>query len=282
MPAFLTHRAATERVREALGKGVISNKGAFDLGGQGPDILFFRNYMPWRSAKDSLPLGIEMHRDKARALFEKGLEFARCYGRKDKDELISYVAGFITHYAIDKNAHPFVYDKSRDDSNVHHKLEFMWDSYTAKEQWDIEPDEFDIYRDVMYDTVGRGPCEWYRAVAKDVYGRNIGPRVIRQAQYHFAKAKKSLDSVKWPGRMLMNVISRITGFDVGTMIYPQSRDESLFTTEEYSRMRKMIDRGVGESAEMIRVAFDYIHSNSPAELPEWFGDTNFAGLVQHT
>jgi len=279
MPAFLTHRAAGERVLRQLGNGAIANEGAFYLGCQGPDILFFRNYYPWKSAKDSLRLGIEMHHEKVRALFARGLEFVKSYQGRDADELISYFAGFITHYAIDKNAHPFVYGKAGKNNNIHHALEFMWDSYTAKEQWDIEPSGFDIKADVMYGAPGSGVCGWYKAIAKDVYDKNIRPKVVHQAQKHFARAKNALADIKWPGRMLMNLISYLTGLDVSTMLYPESRDHSLFTAEEYVHMRQMIDRGVSEAAKMIRFVLDEIESRSASALPEWFGDTDFSGNV---
>ena len=279
MPAFLTHRAAGERVLEKLGDGVIANKGAFYLGCQGPDILFFRNYYPWKSAKDSLRLGIAMHHEKVRTLFTKGLEYVKAYKKKDADELISYFAGFITHYAIDKNAHPFVFGKSGSNNNIHHAIEFMWDSYSAKEQWDIEPNEFDIHGDVMYKTLGAGISGWYQAMAKDVYDHTIHPLVMLQAQKHFARAKKALADINWPTRMLMNIISYITGMDVSTMMYPEVRDHSLFTGEEYLHMRQMIERGVAEAADMIRFVLKAIGSKTETVLPAWFGDINFSGKV---
>ncbi len=278
MPAYLTHRAAGERVLDKLGSGVIPHKMAYFLGCQGPDILFFRNYQPWLSSKNSLSLAIAMHSDNVREEMANALEFAQKYDGSDKDEVISYIAGFITHYAIDKNAHPFVYGKAGKDTNAHHGIEFMWDSYSAKEQWDIDPQNFDAPSEIMYDDVGEGICAWYKNVANDVYQKVISLDVVREAQWHFAKAKKALANINLAGRVLIHLVSATTGFDARRMLYPERRDETWFTQKEYKQMQKMIAKGVAESCDMIQFALDFV-GGQPKEMPEWFGDKDFAGIV---
>lgn len=278
MPAYLTHRAAGERVLDKLGSGVIPHKMAYFLGCQGPDILFFRNYQPWLSSKNSLSLAIAMHSDNVREEMANALEFAQKYDGSDKDEVISYIAGFITHYAIDKNAHPFVYGKAGKDTNAHHGIEFMWDSYSAKEQWDIDPQNFDAPSEIMYDDVGEGICAWYKNVANDVYQKVISLDVVREAQWHFAKAKKALANINLAGRVLIHLVSATTGFDARRMLYPERRDETWFTQKEYKQMQEMIAKGVAESCDMIRFALDFV-GGQPKEMPEWFGDKDFAGIV---
>ena len=278
MPAYLTHRAAGERVLDKLGSGVIPHKMAYFLGCQGPDILFFRNYQPWLSSKNSLSLAIAMHSDNIREEMANALEFAQKYDGSDKDEVISYIAGFITHYAIDKNAHPFVYGKAGKDTNAHHGIEFIWDSYSAKEQWDIDPQNFDAPSEIMYDDVGEGICAWYKNVANDVYQKVISLDVVREAQWHFAKAKKALANINLAGRVLIHLVSATTGFDARRMLYPERRDETWFTQKEYKQMQEMIAKGVAESCDMIQFALDFV-GGQPKEMPEWFGDKDFAGIV---
>ena len=278
MPAYLTHRAAGERVLDKLGSGVIPHKMAYFLGCQGPDILFFRNYQPWLSSKNSLSLAIAMHSDNVREEMANALEFAQKYDGSDKDEVISYIAGFITHYAIDKNAHPFVYGKAGKDTNAHHGIEFMWDSYSAKEQWDIDPQNFDAPSEIMYDDVSEGICAWYKNVANDVYQKVISLDVVREAQWHFAKAKKALANINLAGKVLIHLVSATTGFDARRMLYPERRDETWFTQKEYKQMQEMIAKGVAESCDMIQFALDFV-GGQPKEMPEWFGDKDFAGIV---
>lgn len=276
MPAYLTHRAAGERVYEDLKKAVIPKKEAFFLGCQGPDILFFRNYQPWRNSKDSLPLGLAMHGQKTRELLAHALDFLRGYDREDKDELASYMAGFLTHYAIDKNAHPFVYGKAGADSNIHHATESMWDSFTAKEQWGIEPQEYDVYSEVMSVDIADSVENWYGAACKDVYGWELASNALKQAQLHLARARRALANIRLPHKALMRLIKIVSGYDLRAMLYPEQRDDSLFSGEEYKRMQAMIEKGVEEAAGMITFMMDFI-SGRTLELPVTLGEKNFAG-----
>jgi hypothetical protein len=161
MPAYLTHRIAGERVMDKL-SGEVPDESAFYLGCQGPDMLFFRDFQPWRAPIKSLRIGLRMHKERVRELFEAALAYAR--ENSDDAELIAYITGFITHYAIDKNTHPFVYGKAGKNAGKHNRIEYMWDSFVAKEQWDIEPQQFDVPSDIMSGRVGEGICGWYRAI----------------------------------------------------------------------------------------------------------------------
>lgn len=275
MPAYLTHRVAGERVLEKLPEAVADIK-TFFLGCQGPDMLFFRDFQPWRAPMRSRRIGLRMHKEHVRELFEAALDYVKQYQHDDRSELIAYITGFITHYAIDKNTHPFVYDKAGRNTGIHNRIEFMWDSYAAKEQWGIEPQEFDVVSDIMSGKVGEGICAWYKAVVKEVYGKNIRLRVIPKAQRHFAKVKAMLADLGLISRVLIRVIRVLCRFDVSAMVYPQGRSEEWFSREEYERMQDMLEKGIEEAADMIRVALGYISGDEDA-LPEWFGDTDFSG-----
>lgn len=276
MPAYLTHRVAGEKVLDRL-LGAVEDKKAFYLGCQGPDMLFFRDFQPWRAPRKSMRLGLRMHKESVRELFETALDYTKQYQDTDRSELIAYVTGFITHYAIDKNTHPFVYGKAGRNASLHNRIEFMWDSYAAKEQWDIEPQQFDVYSDIMYGEVGSGICHWYKTVIKEVYGKDIRAKIIRRAQRHFAKVKLLLADINLLYRVLIRIIRGLSGFDVGAMTYPDCRSEEWFSHEEYVRMQDMLQKGVDEACDMIRIALGYI-SGDENTLPEWFGDTDFSGV----
>jgi hypothetical protein len=277
MPAYLTHRIAGDMVLDQLDKDAIPHKKAFYLGCQGPDILFFRNYQPWKSARVSLMLGVAMHYKKVRESFEHALEFVSEYIGEDLQELMSYIAGMITHYSIDKNAHPFVFGKAGKDSARHNMIEFMWDSMIAKETWDIEADHYDFSSEINYAPLGEGICDWYCDVAKKIYDTEITPKLMHQAQRHYAKAKKFLSNLNIGVKLLLRFATRVMKFDTHSLKYPLTRNFSLFSKEEYKSMQGMITKGVSEAAEMIRFATEYFDGDEASELPEWFGDVDFSG-----
>ena len=272
MPAYLTHRAAGERVLERLTKEAVPHKLAFFLGCQGPDLLYFN----WWSMLLKLPLGMAMHFKKTKELILHAFEYIKNYDKKDKGELFSYLAGFMTHYAVDKYAHPFIYDKAGGSKGLHHATEYMWDSYMSKEQWDIEPYQFDVFSEVMYGDIGEGISSWYTCAARDVYGKKFRETAARRAQNRLAKVKRTLSDPPFVSRVLLRMVSRFMGFKARTALYPEQRDESLFTTEEYSYMKNIISKGVDEACDSIRFMLGYING-ADMQMPEWLGDKNFAG-----
>lgn len=273
MPAYLTHKEAGDRVLEAV---QVPHRAAFFLGCQGPDMLFFHNYQPWRRDRTMFALGVLMHNGDTRALLEHMIGFARGYKGTDRDELVSYAAGFLTHYAVDKNAHPFVYGRTGDDDARHQAIEYMWDSYTAVERWGIEPEKYAIYPEVMYGIIGTGICEWYCTAANELYGLHITHKIVRKAQKQFAFAKQTLGSLGPVRRRYLALIGRIARFDTTSLLYPIKRDESLFSLVDYEGMKALVDEGVRQAQQMLPIALAAMNGEAQ-ELPEWFGDVDFSG-----
>jgi len=280
MPAYLTHRIAAQRVLEGLEPIKIDNDKAFYLGSQGPDLLFFRNYHPWRSAVKSLGLGIAMHQKHVKELFRHGFEYVRNYKGNDKPELISYMAGMVVHYAIDKNAHPFVYSKSGDDSALHNRIEFMWDCIITDETWGTRADEYEFKKEICYDKLGFGVCDWYCDAAKKIYDTKISPKIVRESQKHYASAKQSLNNLGFMGKIALRWASDFLKFDTSSLQYSTQIDYTLFSKEEYEKMKALIKKGVDEAVDMVKFALDYFESAVQKILPEWFGDVDFSGELE--
>ncbi len=277
MPAYLTHRISAQSVLEKTEQGKIKEDKAFYLGSQGPDVLFFRNFQPWRDSTLSLTLGINMHSKHVRALFEHGLEYVRNYAGQDRDELVSYMAGMVVHYAIDKNAHPFVYAKAGKDSALHNRIEFMWDRIITQETWGTRADEYEFKKEIMYSRLGDGVCGWYCDAAKQIYDTKITPSIVREAQRHYAIAKQSLNNVRLLGKIALRFASRFLKFDTHSLQYPDKISYTLFSKEEYESMKALIKKGVEEAVQMVRFALGFFEAGEPEELPVWFGDVDFSG-----
>lgn len=277
MPAYLTHRIAAGMVEEKLAPIKIAHKKAFYLGSQGPDLLFFRNYLPWRSSKVSFNLGIDMHQKNVRQMLKHAFEFVRNYKGKDRQELVSYMCGMIVHYAIDKNAHPFVYKKTGQDNALHNRLEYMWDSIAADESWGIKPTEYNFKQEMDYGEVCDGIKQWYCDVARTVYDTNINSKVVREAQQHYASAKKALNNIKLPGKAALWLATKVMKFDTRSLMYPKKIKYDMFSKEEYELMKGFVQKGVDEAVQMVKYALDYFESGTQQELPDWFGDVDFAG-----
>jgi hypothetical protein len=112
MPAFVTHILAGDDVYPMLApiaKGAIAhNYRAFTWGLLGPDLLFYRKAVWGGSPLKSY--GDMMHRQKTDALFAAiSRHVLSRAGFMDFETLVSYYAGFLCHYELDKTAHPYIY-----------------------------------------------------------------------------------------------------------------------------------------------------------------------------
>lgn len=107
MPNVIAHVLSAQRALEALPglQSMIQQyPGAYYLGAQGPDPLFYYNLKIGRFGSDVAFTGQQLHGKRTNRTFRTLLKNAG-----DDPLLLSYVAGWITHYVLDATAHPYVY-----------------------------------------------------------------------------------------------------------------------------------------------------------------------------
>lgn len=153
MPAFSTHYIFAKEMLAAV-KEISDfeiNEEAFFYGAQGPDIFFFHRVFPWMIGKPLRKTGSLLHRSKPSDIFESMRKY--CIKSSKKSIALSYVCGFILHYALDRNCHPYVYflenkitEKNRltNPHTAHNIVEFSMDSYLLNKRMGIKnPEKFD-------------------------------------------------------------------------------------------------------------------------------------------
>ena len=272
MPAYMTHKAAGEKVLDKLGNEMVKNKKLFYLGCQGPDVL----YSNWHSLKSSLRLGLKMHKLRTRELMRHALDYLRQYNRGDKDALISYFAGMLTHYTVDKWTHPYIYGKAGGNVGMHNAMEFVWDIFTSKEVWDVDLREANVYQEIMTDTLDQGISNWYVSAANDIYGKKINDKSIRRAQVNFAKSKNRMFT--HPQRFRRFFIWATSGLKIKKMLFLEQHNDSIFSEEEFVQMQLLVQRGVNEACNLINFMLDYIRE-AVMDIPEKLFERNFSGNI---
>lgn len=110
MPALITHRLFGEKSIDRLPEGLVSSddeRAAFLLANQGPDPFFFR----FRTLNSSacMELGHVMHRARVSrqlAALRDGVTHLQAH---DAGVGRAWTLGLLSHYVLDRTAHPFVY-----------------------------------------------------------------------------------------------------------------------------------------------------------------------------
>lgn len=112
MPALITHHLFGEESIARLPEGVIATdeeRLAFLLGNQGPDPFFFRVRTP--RIKDCMHLAQVMHRSRMSRQFATLRDGVAHLQPREANLGRAFVLGLLSHYVLDRNAHPFVYEQ---------------------------------------------------------------------------------------------------------------------------------------------------------------------------
>ncbi len=134
MPAFFTHKTIADQVLKRLPTEIfdkITSATCFYVGAQGADPFFI--YQPFKNK--GYNLGKTMHRKNVAEFFKN----AKNISKTTSQDGISYIYGYITHYAVDITFHPYVYNlerqlraqlpKRRKKDNLHSLIERDIDSF---------------------------------------------------------------------------------------------------------------------------------------------------------
>ncbi len=123
MPATGAHyqfgQLVLSRVEPEVATAIYYSKNMFDLGLQGPDLLFF--YKPYRSNEISR-LGHDIHSKSGGALFKDLMD-----GKSQwSSTLTAYLMGMCCHYALDRACHPLI-DEIAPTNVEHQQIESAFD-----------------------------------------------------------------------------------------------------------------------------------------------------------
>ncbi len=127
MPATYAHyvfgKKVYHKLPENLRQKIREGKDAFLLGLHGPDLLFY--YYPFQKNRVN-QYGVAMHKELAACFFDRG---RICY-RKDPDPALrAYLYGFLCHFVLDNECHPFVNLYMEEKGLGHLTIETEFDRY---------------------------------------------------------------------------------------------------------------------------------------------------------
>lgn len=127
MPATYAHyvfgKKVFQKLPENIRQEVRQGKDAFLLGLHGPDLLFY--YYPVRKNRINQQ-GVAMHRELAANFFDRGRSLWR---KKQDPALRAYLYGFLCHFVLDNECHPFVNQYVEEKGLGHLTIETEFDRY---------------------------------------------------------------------------------------------------------------------------------------------------------
>ena len=109
MPAVFSHYYMAKHTKSVCAVPCGMVKDAFNWGTQGPDVLYYSKGIKPRGSLRKC--GVLMHHVNPELLFETFFDIYSAGGYSQTT--LSYIQGFICHYALDRSVHPYIYYLSR-------------------------------------------------------------------------------------------------------------------------------------------------------------------------
>lgn len=214
MPSLITHELfGKEVLRELppqLTKIINDNIEEFSIGTSGPDLFFYYNAWPWLNQKEAkyvANLGSMMHSQHINDFFKSIFEEVKSHQTQEK---ISYLSGLLCHWALDKEAHPYVFNqtestKNNNSSTFHRRFESHLDYLMLQLIRNQKPKNYPGYKLVQYDKQSiQAIFDIYYPALHKVYHEEITPKIIETCLKHFYGIQKFLYD---PKNIKLNVIS---------------------------------------------------------------------------
>ncbi|MCR5207798.1 MAG: zinc dependent phospholipase C family protein [Eubacterium sp.] len=252
MPAFATHYLFLEEIRNELEEklGFTLDFKVAGVGTQGPDIfIFHRLWPPVTIYKSLFGTASLIHRSKPDKLFEAFAEYLKISEKPDVAR--SYIYGFILHYALDRNCHPYVYafqnqiteaDKHIHPLAAHNRVEHAVDTYLLYNRKGIYPPSlFNPEETFTDDKEKLGEiAKLMRFVIKRCYGKDVAESEIVKAVTDTAKLQATLSDKKGNATKLAHLIETPLGpvshyFKLSASIKPKDLDSAQKYANERHR-----------------------------------------------
>lgn len=200
MPALYTHYLFASEVMKKDEK----YPSLYLLASQGPDCFFFYgNSLKIRKDKQiRSSFGHMLHKINIAKTYEQMIRYA-LQDDQNKEMLLSFIRGFMVHYCLDRNAHPYIFYRSgflKEDDTTHDAKFYSLAHMNFETYIDVLMKEEKAFFKQPKELVnmskeeGIAVSHMFHQVAKDVFSVDIGKKTYYQAYKDFRFVEKFLNS----------------------------------------------------------------------------------------
>ncbi len=197
MPNIVTHTLFADDVLGLLDAPELnSRRQLFEVGSNGPDILFFHHMNP-KSVLKKTPLhhmGSVLHEEYTNDFYASALDSIRKEKNPQiREDMIAYTAGHLCHWALDSTAHPYIFCRTGNckgqSASDHHRFESILDSLMLKLKRDETIRDYDVAEAVCRTSpeIKRAVARIYVPALNAIFETGIQPHEIAETldDWHF-------------------------------------------------------------------------------------------------
>lgn len=190
MPNIITHTLFADEMLDLLqDEELTSRRQLFEIGSNGPDILFFHHMNPVDFAKKTRLhwYGSELHKDYIDEFYRSALHAVwREKNSEIRKDMIAYVCGHLCHWALDSCEHPYIFYRTGTcqgkSASYHHRFESILDSLMLKLKRNQTIKDYDVTKIVTNPTVEmiRPIARVYVPAIREVFEEDVRPSEIAE------------------------------------------------------------------------------------------------------
>lgn len=245
MPAIYAHNRfgakVSKQMEGELKEVITKHYTQFRIGLQGPDIFFF--YRPYKKNKVT-QYGMHLHEISAYPFFQYAVKVVREKGRDSRE--YAYLLGFICHYILDSECHPYVSEMMERTDIGHMEIEEEFEKLLLRRD---KKDPF------TYRTAKLVPTDEATAAAVCPFFRGIRQEEVRASLRWLRMVKKLFYAPGALKRGLLNTAIKISGqYKEYKGLVHQKKDNPKCETSNKGLERRF-ERAVGIAARMME-SFD--------------------------
>jgi len=221
----------------------VENETAFLCGAQGPDFLLIHRGFPWQLGRSLMEAGRKIHWLSPSRFLEAARDFL--VRSPEKDAARSYLLGFLSHYAFDRTAHPYVYSQIEiwqasnpkiSKSECHARIETALDVIMLRYLRGQTPLDLPLKR--IYPRLPEGEGEIAAMLAfalRQAFGESAPEALLLQAMNDFRLSQRLLNDPTLLKKPFMERLERLfkASFPVSSYIRPLSEGEDDFANVQH-------------------------------------------------
>lgn len=201
MPALYAHYRFGAKVAGRLNgdlKKIVQNYHAeFTIGLQGPDIFFF--YRPLYK-NPIVRIGTGLHAKPVRPFLEHALSVVREYGRDSRE--YAYILGFICHFILDSECHPYVNNYVEERGVAHLEIEEEFEKKLLRMD----------HKDALAHPVSKYiPTSKRTACSILPFYEGVTRRIVRESLISFKLIKKIFTAPNPAAQYIINALLHLSG-----------------------------------------------------------------------
>ena len=263
MPEVVVHAVFGREVRKNLDSGIAEKirEVPYTFALFGPDIWFM--YEPWKRREGR---GRRMHTMKTGAFLTELARQAKV--SRHPEEMFSYLAGFLCHYALDAETHPYIIymtEEKRKLPRGHMSFEHSLDKLEMKREgvWGEKHPVTEHY----FTNLRLPECirEDIDAVYRKVYGWKNSWQALNLSWPRYRLCYRQLENPKGALTHVAKATGHFDDTDVennGKAEWTHSHDPSIKSTASFGEMKAAALRN---ALEMITAAYRYVFLNDITE-----------------